>query len=335
MSAVVEIVDSRVLAGNPLGDPTARRIAVWLPPSYGAAPDRRYPVIYWLSGYAGTGEMLFSGTPWQPGLGDRLDRLVASGEMGEAIVVAPDGFTRWGGAQYLDSPAIGNYETHIVREVIPAIDGRFRTLAARDARAIGGKSSGGFGALVLAMRNPELFSAVASHAGDMYFELCALPDLPVAVRTLHRHGGIAGFLRQFDAKARKDGADFTTIMVLAQAGAYSPDPGREHGVALPFDLDTGEIDWTVWRRWKSWDPVEMVATHSRGAAADEADLRRRGDARRAQPGHRRAHLRAPAARARDRVRAPGVRRRPPGHRLPLRRLAAQARGRDRRDQRLV
>ena len=96
MSAVVEIVESRVLAGNPLGDPTARRIAVWLPPSYGAAPERRYPVIYWLSGYAGTGEMLFSGTPWQPGLGDRLDRLVASGEMGEAIVVAPDGFTRWG-----------------------------------------------------------------------------------------------------------------------------------------------------------------------------------------------------------------------------------------------
>jgi enterochelin esterase family protein len=82
------------------------------------------------------------------------------------------------------------------------------------------------------------------------------------VRTLHRHGGVAGFLRQFDAKARKDGADFTTIMVLAQAGAYSPDPGREHGVALPFDLDTGEIDWTVWRRWKSWDPVEMVATHT-------------------------------------------------------------------------
>ena len=261
MSAVVEIVDSRVLAGNALGDPTTRRIAVWLPPSYGAAPARRYPVIYWLSGYAGTGEMLFSGTPWQPGLGDRLDRLVASGEMGEAIVVAPDGFTRWGGAQYLDSPAIGNYETHVVRELIPAIDGRYRTVAARDARAIGGKSSGGFGALVLAMRNPELFSAVASHAGDMYFELCALPDLPVAVRTLNRHGGIAGFLRQFDAKARKDGADFTTIMVLAQAGAYSPDPGRAHGVALPFDLETGEIDWTVWRRWKSWDPVEMVATH--------------------------------------------------------------------------
>jgi S-formylglutathione hydrolase FrmB len=262
MSVVVEIVDSRALVGNPLGDATARRVAVWLPPSYAAAADRRFPVIYLLAGYAGTGEQMFSGTPWQPGLGDRLDRLAAAGGMGEAIVVAPDCFTRWGGAQYLDSFAIGDYETHVVREVVPAIDARFRTIAARGSRAIGGKSSGGFGALVLAMRNPDLFSAVASHAGDMCFELSALPDLPIAARTLRRHGVVSGFLRQFEAAEKKGSADFTTMMVLAQAGAYSPEPGREHGVALPFDLDTGEIDWTVWQRWKAWDPIEMIATHA-------------------------------------------------------------------------
>jgi enterochelin esterase family protein len=262
MSTVVEIVESRALVGNPLGDATARRVAVWLPPSYATAGDRRYPVIFWLAGYAGTGEQMFSGTPWQPGLGDRLDRLAAASAMGEAIVVAPDCFTRWGGAQYLDSFAIGDYETHVVREIVPAIDARLRTLATRDARAIGGKSSGGFGALVLAMRNPDLFSAVASHAGDMSFEISALPDLPVAARTLRRHGGVGGFLRHFEAAEKKGSADFTTMMVLAQAGAYSPEPGREHGIALPFDLDTGEIDWTVWQRWKAWDPIEMIATHA-------------------------------------------------------------------------
>src|SRR3954447_18538097 len=218
MSVVIETVESHALDGNPLGDPAARRLAVWLPPSYAGDSTRRYPVIYWLAGYSGTGEMMFSGNPWQPGLGERLDRLVGSGAMGEAIVVAPDCFTRWGGGQDLDSPALGNYETHVVREVIAAIDARYRTVAGREARATGGKSSGGFGALVLAMRHPDLFSAVASHAGDMYFELSALPDLPVAARTLRRHGGIAGFLRQFEAKDKKDGADFTTIMVLAEAG---------------------------------------------------------------------------------------------------------------------
>jgi enterochelin esterase family protein len=262
MSVVIETVESRALAGNPLGDPTARQVTVWLPPSYGREPARRYPVIVWLAGYGGTGEMLFSGNPWQPGLGQRLDRLVGGGAMGEAIVVAPDCFTRWGGAQYLDSPATGDYETHLLSEVIPAIDRRYRTVATREGRAIGGKSSGGFGALVLAMRHPELFAAVASHAGDMAFELSALKDLPVAARTLRRHGGVAGFIAHFEASERKSGDAFGTMMVLAQAGAYSPEAGRPGGVALPFDLVTGDIDWEVWRRWKAWDPIEMLPAHA-------------------------------------------------------------------------
>jgi enterochelin esterase family protein len=262
MSVAIEVVESRALAGNPPGDPTARRVTVWLPPSYARAPERRYPLILWLAGYAGTGEGLFSGTPWQPGLGDRLDALVAAGKMGEAIVAAPDCFTKWGGAQYLDSPALGAYETHLIREVIPALDERLRTRASREARAIGGKSSGGFGALVLAMRHPELFAAVASHAGDMYFELSMLPDLPVAARTLRRHGGIGPFLNDFFAREKKSGDAFTTIMVLAMAAAYSPDPNTPHGIRLPFDAETGEIDWEVWRRWKAWDPVEMAAGHA-------------------------------------------------------------------------
>ena len=209
MSVVIETVESRALVGNPLGDPTARRIAVWLPPSYARESTRRYPVIYWLAGYSGTGEMLFSGNPWQPGLGERLDRLVGSGAMGEAIVVAPDCFTRWGGAQYLDSPALGNYETHLVREVIPAVDARYRTVATREARAIGGKSSGGFGALVLAMRHPELFAAVASHAGDMAFELSALKDLPVAARTLRRRGGVPAFIEAVRGQRKEERATTT------------------------------------------------------------------------------------------------------------------------------
>jgi S-formylglutathione hydrolase FrmB len=267
---VVETIDSRALAGNPLGDPTARRTAVWLPPSYATEPARRYPCIYVLAGYAGNGEMLFSGTPWQPGLGTRLDGLVAAGRMGEVIVVAPDGFSAWGGAQYLDSPAIGSYETHIARELVPAIDARFRTIAAAEARAIAGKSSGGFGALVLAMRNPELFRAVASHAGDMYFEHSLIPELATAARVLRRHGGIGGFLAHFaagDERQRKDSGDFSAMMVLALAGAYSPEPGRAHGVALPFDIETGEIDWTVWQRWKAWDPVELLARHTEALRA--------------------------------------------------------------------
>lgn len=259
---VLETIESKVLVGNPLGDPPQRRAAVWLPPSYAQSAGRRYPVIYWLAGFTGTGEMMFQDSPWSPGLGQRLDNLVAQNKMGEVIVVAPDCFTRLGGSQYLDSPASGRYETHLVEELIPEIDRRFRTRAERESRGVGGKSSGGFGALVLAMRNPKTFAAVACHSGDMYFELSVIPDIPKTVRTLRRHGGVVPFVAYFSQAVTKQPDDITTIMMLALGACYSPDPARPMGIALPFDLDTGEIDAAVWRRWKAWDPIDMAAAHA-------------------------------------------------------------------------
>lgn len=271
-TTIIMTVESEALRGNAFGDPTLRRVAAWLPPSYLRQPERRFPVIYWLAGYASTGEMVFSGSPWAPALGERLARLVAERRMGEAIVIAPDGFTRWGGSQYVDSPVNGAYETHLVAEVIPAVDERLRTQAGREARGVAGRSSGGYGALVLAMRHPELFAAVAAHAADSYFELSVLPDVPVAARTLRRHGGIDGFLAHFEAAEVKRPNDFTTIMMLALAAAYSPAaPGAAGAsaaarVELPFDVETGEIVEAVWRRWKACDPVEMVAAPAHAEA---------------------------------------------------------------------
>lgn len=264
---VVETVESRALAANTLGDSPIRRVPVWLPPSYARESTRRYPVIFWLAGFSGNGESLFQSRPWQPGLGERLDRLCDAGAMGEAIVVAPDGFSRWGGSQYLDSPVHGGHGTHLVRELVPEIDRRFRTRATRDARAIAGHSSGGFGALVHAMRHSDVFAAVASHAGDSYFELSILPDVAAAARTLRRHGGVDGFLAHFERAIVKRSDDFTTIMMLACAAAYSPDETRPRGIALPFDLETGELDQAVWRRWKAWDPLELVGAHAEALRA--------------------------------------------------------------------
>ena len=89
-----------------------------------------------------------------------------------------------------------------------------------------------------------------------------IPDIAKTVRTLRKHHGVEGFLRYFDRTEAKRADDITTIMMLALGACYSPDPARPCGIALPFDLDTGELDWAVWRRWKAWDPVEMVAAHA-------------------------------------------------------------------------
>ena len=188
--------------------------------------------------------------------------------MGEVIVVAPDCFTRFGGSQYIDSPASGLYETHLCAELVPEVDRRFRPGGPHSRGPSGpggtgvGKSSGGFGALVLAMRHPQLFGAVASHAGDAYFELSILPDVAATYRTLRRHGGVDGFLRHFDAAPVKRPDDFTTMMMLALAAAYAPDATAPHGFALPFALETGELVEAVWRRYRAWDPIELVARHA-------------------------------------------------------------------------
>lgn len=260
-------IGERILADNPLGDPVVRDTAVWLPPSYDSADDRRrYPVVYWLAGYAGDGHGFFQGSPWQLDLGERLSALVTERKMGELIVVAPNCFTRLGGSQYVDSPSVGRYATYLTDEVIPTVDRAFRTLPVRESRAIGGKSSGGFGALLLAMDRPDLFGGVVSHAGDMAFELSLLPEVGRVVRVLRKHGGPVAFLRYFEALPRHRHDDVSTMMMLALAAAYTPDSAQPLGLQLPFHWETGELIPEIWARWKAWDPLQRLDAPARAQA---------------------------------------------------------------------
>lgn len=255
MSVEILEFESCALRGNPLGDPSLRRIPVYLPPSY---PRGRYPVYFVLSGFTGFGEMLLQRAAWSETLPERLDRLMGARRMAEAIVVMPDCLTRLGGAQYLNSSATGRYEDHIVRELVPGIDERYRT---NGRRAVLGKSSGGYGALVLGMRHPELFRGLACHSGDLYFEYCYQPDFPKAVDVLRKHGGLQRFLRAWERMPKRlAGPLHAAINTIAMASCYSPRPG---GFDLPFDVETGEIRKEVWKRWKSLDPIEMLNRYAR------------------------------------------------------------------------
>lgn len=257
-----ERFESTVLAGNPLGDPHTRRIPVYLPPSYDAHLERRYPVVFLLSGFTGRGSMLLNDQAWSPPIDERMDRLIATGRAEEMILVMPDCFTRFGGSQYLDSSATGRYETHLIEELVPWVDRTFRTLPSRDHRGVAGKSSGGFGALVMGMKHPDVFSAVACQSGDLYFEYCYRVDLPLALGTLQRAGGVRSFLERFETAPQKSKDEFATLNIVAMAACYSPDPAAEMGVALPFDLDTGALREDVWQRWLEHDPLVMLESRA-------------------------------------------------------------------------
>jgi enterochelin esterase family protein len=263
-TVVVDRVDSAALRGNPHGDPARRALPVYLPPSY-AHGERRYSTIYWLPGYGSTALGGVTYDPWSPSLPDAMERAIADGAP-EAILVLVDGFTRFGGSQYLNSAANGRYEDYVLGDVVAHVDATYRTLPQAASRGIAGKSSGGYGALVLGMRHPETFGAISAHSADAYFELCYKPDFPRLLNAAARHGrqgNVDAFLAAFLALPKKTGDVIAAASIAAMAMAYSPNPNRPpYFYDLPFDSYTGELDAGVWERWLAWDPVNLVAQHA-------------------------------------------------------------------------
>ena len=259
---VLERVESAALRDNAAGDPHVRTVPVYLPPSYDADPARRYPVCYVLTGFTGRGRMLLNDAPWSPPLDSRMDRLVAGG-CGEMILVMPDCFTRYGGSQYLDSTATGRYEEHLVGELVSFVDTRYRTLAAREHRGIAGKSSGGYGAIVQAMKHPDVFGAVACHSGDICFDYCYRGDVPKFCSAVQEAGGIGAWLEAFEARVQKRHEDITVLNILGMAAAYSPNPATPpFGIDLPCDPETGAFRDEVWRRWLDHDPLCLLESRA-------------------------------------------------------------------------
>ncbi|OGR07886.1 MAG: hypothetical protein A2341_19430 [Deltaproteobacteria bacterium RIFOXYB12_FULL_58_9] len=252
--------ESRALRNNFAGDPHVREVWVYLPPSY-ATSNRRFPVLYCLPAFGSTGAQIAVGNPWSPGMVHRFDTVIGAGAP-EVIAVFPNCFTRFGGSQYLNSVALGSYEDYVCDELVPFVDTKLRTLASRDSRAVFGHSSGGYGALCLSMKRPEVFGAFACHSGDMGFAFCYVPDFANCADHLIRAGSIETWVERFDARAKKCGSDFDVVNVLAMAAAYSPNLELPHGLELPFDLGSGELSPQVWQRWQSHDPVNMAGGHA-------------------------------------------------------------------------
>jgi S-formylglutathione hydrolase FrmB len=250
-------VPGKVLEGNPLGDPAARDMPVILPPHYDVDPSRRYPLLIGLSGFTGSGLQMLNYDPWQPNMPRRLEQLYTEG-MPHAIVALPDCFTRVGGSQYVNSSAVGRYEDYIIDEVVPFMDAHFRTIPAPEGRAVFGKSSGGYGAIMLGMKHPEVFGALACHSGDMYFELCYKPDFPKFCNVINRSGGLPEWWDAFEGRVKKARDDFDALNVFAMAACYSPDPEGFMGVGLPMDPYTCAIREDMWFRWLEVDPVFAV-----------------------------------------------------------------------------
>ncbi|SDJ56937.1 alpha/beta hydrolase [Nonomuraea jiangxiensis] len=252
------VIDSELLRGNPLGDPHRRPLLVYVPPGYDDAPERRYPSVYVLLGYTGHVTMWLNRAPFRRPYPELADEVFAGGDVPPAIVVYVDAWTALGGSQYLDSPGTGRYHSYLRDEVVPWVDEHYRTIPDRDHRAVTGKSSGGYGAMVSAMLAPDVFGALATHAGDALFEVSnrrAFPEVARRLRDMY-DGSYDKFLADFRGRlaGTKEG-DLDLLEMYAYSAAYSADD--DGTVRLPFD-DTGAVVPEVWRRWLARDPVVMA-----------------------------------------------------------------------------
>ena len=253
---VIHSHESTTLRHNPLGDPYVRDLIVYLPPEYSPSYSKGYVTVFLLAGFGGSGRSLLNYDPLGENIESKINRLISEGKCGPMILVMVDCFTRFGGNQYINSSATGMYEDYITKEIVPFVDRNYNT----SSHSVMGKSSGGYGALLLGMRNPEVFQGLVDHSGDAAFEYCYLPDFPKALATFRTNGNSPRrWLDEFWGKSnRHKKADEAALNVLAMAAHYSPNPESDLGVDLPFNINTGEILDEVWHRWLAWDPARII-----------------------------------------------------------------------------
>ena len=252
------VVRSHALRGNGLGDPAERTVAVYLPEGYDDG-DADYPLFVDLAAFTSSGLKRLAWTAFGESVPQRVDRLVARGAMGPVVIAFPDAFTSLGGNQYVDTPILGRWETFVAEELPAAIEAQFRVRRDPTQRAIYGKSSGGYGALVQGMRHAAHWGAIACHSGDMGFEWVCMREFPNVLDALAREDGdVERFVRRFAENPKVRGDHLHVMMMLAMAASYAPDLAAPLGVRLPVDPYTCELDPEQWARWLAHDPVRMV-----------------------------------------------------------------------------
>ena len=227
------------LDGNLQGNDATRDVWVYLPPGY-AKGNKRYPVVYFLHGYAVTAEVYVNEVLKIPGA---TDAAVAAGGP-EFIVVMPDAFTRFGGSFYGNSPVIGDWESFVAKDLVAWVDKTYRTIARRDGRGLSGHSMGGYGTLRIGMKYPEVFGAIYAMSSAVGLQA------PAAEATKTQ---LARLTPDLVSKI-KDSSNGT----FSQASAFAPNPAKPpYFFDLPFDAEGKPVP-LVAEKWSANSPLVTV-----------------------------------------------------------------------------
>jgi S-formylglutathione hydrolase len=232
------------LEGNLEGDSADRWVSIYLPASYQSDPKRRYPVIYFLHGYTDDDAKFYGFTKHWMNLVPILDSVFASGKVREMIVVTPNAYTRFQGSMYSNSVTTGNWEDFVAKELISYVDNHYRTIAKASGRGLAGHSMGGYGALRIGQKNPDVFSGIYLLSPCCLAAGANTTQIPPS------------YLRADSIKtfAEFEQTDFGTKILFASAAAWSPNPTQP-----PFYIDlpvkNGEMQPAVQAKWNANRPL--------------------------------------------------------------------------------
>ncbi len=242
-------VHGKSLEGNLEGDSADPDVAIYLPPSYAADKSRRYPVVYLLHGYGGRDDTFNGRLATLP---DSADKLAASGGAKEMIVVMPNAYTLHKGSMYSNSVTTGDWESYIAVDLVAYMDSHYRTIAARASRGLGGHSMGGYGALRIGMKHPEVFSSLY-----LMSSCCLNATLNPRVEQMTTAAGVT---TREAAEAAAKSPGFGISVTLAEAAAWSPNPNNP---PLYYDLPVkdGKLQPDVIAKWAANAPLAMVGQY--------------------------------------------------------------------------
>jgi S-formylglutathione hydrolase len=236
-------VFGKSLEGNLLNETSSPDVSIYLPPSYATQRNRRYPVVYLLHGYTGT-DLVYFGTEGRQA--HRVaERAFGAGRSQEMILVMPNCMNAFGGCMYSSSVTAGDWEGYVAEDLVAYMDSHYRTLARRESRGLAGHSMGGYGALRIGMKRPDVFSALYALSS------CCLNEGTVRART--DGPSPAEAIRSLEEARGNRAAQGT----LARAAAWAPNPANP---PLYLDLPTknGEVVPEVAVKWAANSPVAML-----------------------------------------------------------------------------
>ncbi|MCC9136054.1 alpha/beta hydrolase [Pontibacter silvestris] len=243
-------VHGKGLEGNLSGDSPDRNVSIYLPPSYKKDRKRRYPVVYLLHGFTDSDAKLYGFEPHWMNLPDVLNKAFTGDNVKEMIVVTPNAFTRFQGSMYSNSVTIGNWENFVAKELVAYIDSHYRTIPKATSRGLAGHSMGGYGAMRIGQKYPEIFSALY-----LLSPCCLAPD-----KNMPQDSAFIARLEAVQTPADLGKADFFTKILFASAAAWSPNPSKSP-FFIDLPIENGKVQPFVMAKWTANRPLATIDQH--------------------------------------------------------------------------